>query len=60
MNFWFSAPVKISHRKALRETWLHSDPKMISYFVMGIPDSKSMQKRLLQENEKYNDIIQGK
>lgn len=54
-----SAPIKISQRQALRETWIHSNPNMLSYFVMGKPESPSLQKRIFAENAKHNDIIQG-
>lgn len=54
-----SAPLRGAYRKALRETWFHSDPRMISYFMLGKVKSASLQRKIEKENEQFNDIIQG-
>lgn len=54
-----SAPLNAANRQTLRETWLHKDPRMLTFFVMGQTHSKSAQKRINRENKQFGDIIQG-
>lgn len=54
-----SAPVNVKKRQALRDTWLHAVPKMLSFFVIGRTDSQPLQETIEKENDKYGDIIQG-
>lgn len=54
-----SSPLKAENREVLRATWFHSDPRMLSFFVMGKTHSKSLQKKIDKESEMYGDIIQG-
>lgn len=54
-----SAPLKAKIRQGLRDSWFHSDPRMLSLFALGKTHSESLQKKIEKENEKYNDILQG-
>lgn len=54
-----SAPLRRDYRKALRETWFHSDHRMLSYFMLGKVNSPSLQRKIEKENEEFDDIIQG-
>lgn len=54
-----STPSKSENRRALRETWLHSDPRVLSFFMLGKTDSESLQTKIERESELYGDIIQG-
>lgn len=54
-----STPAKFDKRAAIRETYGHSDPRIITYFLMGTVQSKSLQKRIDEEESHHHDIIQG-
>lgn len=54
-----TAPTHIERRMAARETWAHSDPRTLTYFMIGYVASPSIQKRINQEEAKHHDIIQG-
>lgn len=54
-----SAPYKSEDRQILRDSWLRSDPRILSFFILGLSNSTSMQDKIYKENEEYNDIIQG-
>lgn len=46
-------------RKVLRDIWFHSHPRMLSFFALGKVHSKSLQKKIEEENNQYKDILQG-
>lgn len=54
-----TSPLHFELRKALRETWFHSDQRFLSYFVLGKVTSKTVQKQLNAEDAKHHDIIQA-
>lgn len=54
-----SSTLKAENRQALRDTWFHSDSRILFLFALGKTHSNSLQKRIEKENEKYNDILQG-
>lgn len=54
-----SSPTQFTRRAACRDTWAHSDPRTITYFLMGSVASQSLQHKINNENDQYQDIIQG-
>ncbi|XP_055295183.1 beta-1,3-galactosyltransferase 5-like [Sitodiplosis mosellana] len=54
-----SSPTQFERRAACRDTWAHSDPRTKTYFLMGMVQSSSLQKRINEEDVRFNDIIQG-
>ncbi|XP_055296051.1 beta-1,3-galactosyltransferase 5-like isoform X2 [Sitodiplosis mosellana] len=54
-----SSPTQFERRAACRDTWAHSDPRTKTYFLMGMVQSSSLQKRINDEDAQFNDIIQG-
>lgn len=54
-----SSPTQFERRAACRDTWAHSDSRTRTYFLMGMVQSLSLQKRINEEEEKFHDIIQG-
>ncbi|XP_055296061.1 beta-1,3-galactosyltransferase 5-like [Sitodiplosis mosellana] len=54
-----SSPTHSERRAACRDTWAHSDPRTKTYFLMGMVQSPSLQKRIDEEDARFNDIIQG-
>ncbi|XP_055296054.1 beta-1,3-galactosyltransferase 5-like isoform X2 [Sitodiplosis mosellana] len=54
-----SSPTQFERRAACRNTWAHSDPRTETYFLMGMVQSSSLQKRINDEDAQFNDIIQG-
>lgn len=54
-----SSPTQYERRAACRETWAHSDARTKTYFLMGMIQSPSLQKRINEEEEQFHDIIQG-
>ena len=54
-----SSPTQFERRAACRDTWAHSDPRTKTYFLMGMVQSESLQKRINEEDARFNDIIQG-
>ncbi|XP_055296056.1 beta-1,3-galactosyltransferase 5-like [Sitodiplosis mosellana] len=54
-----SSPTQFERRAACRETWAHSDRRTKTYFLIGIVQSPTLQKRINEEDAQFNDIIQG-
>lgn len=54
-----SAPNYTEKRRVVRETWGQKDPRSRILFVLGATNSTSLQKKLIQENEQFHDLIQG-
>lgn len=48
-------------RKTLRETWANSEefPNFRKIFVLGLSKNETVNENIQEENEKYNDILQG-
>lgn len=59
VNLVHSSPAYYDRRSGIRKTWAHSDPRTITYFLMGMVQSPSLQKRINEEDEQFHDIIQG-
>lgn len=54
-----SAPRNWHKRNVIRETWGQKDSRARIFFLLGAVKSSSMQIRLKQENNMFQDIIQG-
>lgn len=54
-----SATSNFRKRKVIRETWGHAANNVKLFFVMGTSTSVLIQKKIVQENRIYKDIIQG-
>lgn len=54
-----SAPTNFQKRITVRETWGQKSSKSRIFFVLGATNSTSLQNQLFEENEQYNDLIQG-
>ncbi|XP_055296704.1 beta-1,3-galactosyltransferase 2-like [Sitodiplosis mosellana] len=54
-----SKPSRFERRIASRDTWAHSDPRTKTYFLMGMVESPILKKRIIVEEAKFKDIIQG-
>lgn len=54
-----SAPRNWHKRNVIRETWGQKDSRARIFFLLGAVKSSSMQTRLKQENNMFQDIIQG-
>ncbi|XP_055295182.1 beta-1,3-galactosyltransferase 5-like [Sitodiplosis mosellana] len=54
-----SSPTQYQRRAACRETWAHSDPRTKTYFMIGIPQTKSLQRKIDEEEAQFHDILQG-
>lgn len=46
-------------RKSIRETWSQSDPRALTYFMLGAVNTTEKQAKIEAEDFEYNDIIQG-
>ncbi|XP_050538599.1 beta-1,3-galactosyltransferase 5-like [Daktulosphaira vitifoliae] len=51
-----SAPNHYDKRQAIRNTWAKMIPTL---FFMGLSDSNITQNKIIEENQSYNDIVQG-
>lgn len=54
-----SAPQNWNKRNIVRETWGRKNPRARIYFLLGAVNSTLLQVRLKQENNLYQDLIQG-
>lgn len=54
-----SAPKNWNKRNIIRETWGRKDPRARVLFLLGAVNSTMLQMRLKQENNLFQDIIQG-
>lgn len=54
-----TAPVNYNRRKSIRETWGNKQAQVAVLFMLGSVTDAKVQRRLEEENKKYNDIIQG-
>lgn len=54
-----SKPSRFERRIASRDTWAHFDPRIKTYFLMGMVESPVVQRRIIEEEAKFGDIIQG-
>lgn len=54
-----SAPRNWQKRNVIRDTWGQHDPRARIFFILGAVNSSSVQNRLRQENNMFQDIIQG-
>lgn len=54
-----SAPRNWHKRNVIRETWGQKDSRARIFFLLGAVNSTSLQIRLNQENNMFQDIIQG-
>ncbi|XP_055297150.1 beta-1,3-galactosyltransferase 1-like [Sitodiplosis mosellana] len=54
-----TSPTRFERRIASRDTWAHSDPRIKTYYLMGMVNSPILQKRIEEEEAEFNDIIQG-
>lgn len=54
-----TSPLHFESRKALRETWLYSDKRVLPYFMLGKTNSKAVQNEIIKEEQKHHDLIQG-
>lgn len=54
-----SAPRNWNKRNVIRETWGKKDPRARIFFLLGAVKSTQLQIRLTQENNMFQDLIQG-
>lgn len=54
-----TSPTRFERRIASRDTWAHADSRTLTYFLMGMTNSSKVQNRINEEEEEFNDIIQG-
>ena len=56
----YSSVDNIDHRNTIRNTWGYHDPMSVIYFLLAaVPDNREKQQSIIEEDNQYQDIIQG-
>lgn len=55
----YTAPIYLSKRTAIRETWGYKDPRALLIFLIGFIKDKDLQRKIDIENDLFGDIVQG-